>query len=350
MRAPDPRRLGRRGAVELAVAAGLAAAAAIELHHLRRLNRDPEYRRLIAPLGGRSFEVASADGTVLHAEAFGRDDDAARPAVVFAHGWTEALRFWAPVIRCLQDSGLRLIAFDLRGHGRSAPAAGGDYTLERFGEDIEAIVRAADPGDGRVTVVGHSLGAMSIAAWAQHHDPARHARAAALVNTGLGDLLASHLLFGELAKLVNHPRTSRAVMGARLRVPPFSTPVQQAMIRYMAFGPEATAAQVAFYERMLIECRADARAAVGVSLSDMDLWHALDRLTIPTLVITGDRDRLTPPAHARRMAEELPQPAGLIELPDTGHMSPLERPRELSAALTRLAREPAAPGLAEIRA
>jgi pimeloyl-ACP methyl ester carboxylesterase len=99
---------------------------------------------------------------------------------------------------------------------------------------------------------------------------------------------------------------------------------------------------VAFYERMLIECRADARAAVGLALSDMDLWHALAHLTIPTLVVSGDRDRLTPPAHARRIAQELPQPAGLIELRDTGHMSPLERPRELGDALLRLARAPAA--------
>jgi pimeloyl-ACP methyl ester carboxylesterase len=338
MHALNSRRLGRRAAVALAAAGGMAAATAIELRHLRALNGDPEYARLAAPLGGRRFRVVSADGTALHAEALGPQDG---PAVVFAHGWTEELRFWAPVMRCLEPSGLRLIAYDLRGHGRSAPAAGGDYGLARFGEDLEALLRAVDPGDGQVTVVGHSLGAMSIAAWAEHHDPGEHARAAALVNTGLGDLLAGHLLSGELAKILNHPRASRAIMGARLRVPPFSSPVQQALIRYVAFGPDATPAQVAFYERMLIECRADARAAVGIALSDMDLWHALAHLTIPTLVVAGARDRLTPPTHGRRIAEELPRPAGLIELRDTGHMSPLERPRELSDALLRLTRAPA---------
>jgi pimeloyl-ACP methyl ester carboxylesterase len=59
---------------------------------------------------------------------------------------------------------------------------------------------------------------------------------------------------------------------------------------------------------------------------------------------------LTPPSHARRIAETLPQPAGLIELPETGHMSPLERPREVSAALARLAEEETpARGLTSIR-
>ena len=338
MRALNSRQLGRRATVALAAAGGMAAATAIELRHLRALNRDPEYARLAAPLGGRRFRVASADGTSLQAEALGPDDG---PAIVFAHGWTEELGFWAPVIRCLEPSGLRLIAYDLRGHGRSAPAAGGDYSLARFGEDLQAVLRTVDSGGGQVTVVGHSLGAMSIAAWAEHHDPGEHAHAAALVNTGLGDLLAGHLLFGEVGKILNHPRASHAVIGARLRVPPISSPVQQALIRHVAFGPDASRAQVAFYERMLMRCPTDARSAVGVALSDMDLWHALAHLTIPTLVVAGDRDRLTPPAHARRIAEELPQPAGLIELRDTGHMSPLERPRELSDALLRLAPAPA---------
>ncbi|HWE09836.1 MAG TPA: alpha/beta fold hydrolase [Solirubrobacteraceae bacterium] len=334
------KRLGRRAALATVAAAGVAAAA-VERRHLRSLAQDHEYARLSAPLGGRPFRVSSADGTSLHAEAFGADSDLTRPALVFAHGWTEQLSFWGPVIQHLEPSGLRLIAYDLRGHGRSAPGVDGDYALERFGEDVEAIVSAADPGDGRVTVVGHSLGAMAIAAWAEHHQPGEHAQAAALVNTGLGDLLASHLLFGELAKILNHPWAGRAFMGARLPVPPFSSPLQQAVIRYAAFGPDATPGQVAFYERMLMDCPVDVRAACGVALSDMDLWHAVANLTIPTLVVTGDRDRLTPPAHARRIAEELPQPVGLIELRDTGHMSPLERPAELGEALERLTRDTA---------
>ena len=71
----------------------------------------------------------------------------------------------------------------------------------------------------------------------------------------------------------------------------------------------------------------------------MDLWHAVASLTVPTLVVAGDRDRLTPSAHARRIADALPDLVGLVVLADTGHMSPLERPRELADAVTRLIRE-----------
>jgi pimeloyl-ACP methyl ester carboxylesterase len=332
-----PRRIGARALTVAAAAGGAAAGIAIQRRHLRTLAHDEDYARLSSPLGGRELTVTSADGTTLHAEAFGPDEG---QMLVLAHGWTEQLSFWGPVIRILSAQGLRLIAYDLRGHGRSGPAVDNDYALERFGQDVEAVL-AATLGEGeRATVVGHSLGAMSIAAWAEHHDVEARARAAALVNTGLGDLVAGHLLFGELAKRLNNTWTSRALLGSRAPLPSFSSPLQHALIRYCAFGPAASTGDVAFYERMLTTCPPDVRAACGVAMSDMDLWHALPRLTVPTLVVAGASDRLTPPAHATRIADALPRPAGLIELPETGHMLPLERPHELATALSRLVAEP----------
>jgi pimeloyl-ACP methyl ester carboxylesterase len=335
MRLLPPPWSSRRILVAAAAGGGLLAGGLLQRRHLYSLAADPVLRELSVPLVGRRHRVVSADGTALNALEVGASG---APTVVLAHGWTEQLEYWGPVIRRLEARGLRLVAYDLRGHGRSEAAVDSDYSLPRFGEDVEAVL--AQLGHPDATVVGHSLGAMSIVAWAQHHDVSRRARAAALVNTGLGDLLAGHLLLGELATLLNHPWTSRLAMGARVPVPPFSTPAQQALIRYAAFGPDAGRGEVAFYERMLIACQADARAAVGVALSDMDLWDAVNRLTIPTLVVTGEADKLTPPAHAERIARELPHCAGLIRLPRTGHMSPLERPDELADALARLARDP----------
>jgi pimeloyl-ACP methyl ester carboxylesterase len=334
-------RPGPRAIAATAALGAVAAAAALQRRHLSTIARDEDYRRLRAPLDGRPLRITSPDGTELYAEAFGPDD---ADTVVLAPGWTERLTFWGPVIGRLRSHGLRVVAYDLRGHGRSRPAVGGDYSLERFGEDVEAVLAAAGAGAGHepATVVGHSLGAMSIAAWAERHDPRTRARATALVNTGLGDLVSGHLLLPQAARFLNHPWASRALLGSKARVPPFSTPVQQAMIRYTAFGPGASRGDVAFYERMLIDTPPDARAAVGVALSSMDLWHAVASITVPTLVIAGAVDRLTPPAHARRIAEALPHPAGLLELPDTGHMAPLERPREVADALARLVHDTAA--------
>ena len=201
---------------------------------------------------------------------------------------------------------------------------------------MQAVLEAAVSEGGRATIVGHSLGAMSIAAWAGAHDVHARVSAAALVNTGLGDLLSGHLMFGELARFLNHPRVARAVLSAGRRCcrsPP------RCRTRSCVTSPSVRAARagdVAFYERMLLDTPAAVRAACGVALSDMDLWEAVSGLTVPTVVIAGDRDRLTPPEHARRIVEVLPRPAGLIVLEQTGHMAPLERPRELADALGEL--------------
>jgi pimeloyl-ACP methyl ester carboxylesterase len=201
------------------------------------------------------------------------------------------------------------------------------------------VLAGAVPEGQRAVVAGHSLGAMSIAAWAEHHDIAR-IRAAALLFTGLGGLLSEQLLVpvARIAHRLRDPIARRAFFGARLPLPRFSSPPMYAALRYVAFGPSASPALVAFWERMLVSCATDVRAAVGLALVDMELHQALRRLTVPALVMSGAQDRLTPPSHARRMAHELPELYRLIELGETGHMGPLERPAEVAQALRELAR------------
>jgi pimeloyl-ACP methyl ester carboxylesterase len=321
----------RAGALAGAAAGGVV----LQRRHARRIASDPEAEFLEQPPSGTPLRIRSADGTELHAEVFGPDD---RPTIVLIHGWTEALRYWALVIRELVPE-FRVVAFDLRGHARSGPAVADDYSLERFGEDVQAVLEATVP-EGELPIVGgHSLGGMSIAAWAEHHDTAR-ASGAALLFTGLGDLVANQLLVAltRLTQPFSDPLARRVFFGARIQLPRYSTPLSYALFRYIAFGPDATPALVAFYERMVTRCAPDVRAAAGLAMADMELHPALARLTVPTLVMAGAEDRLTPPSHARRIASELPQLQALIELPDTGHMGPLERPREVANALKNLSR------------
>jgi len=162
--------------------------------------------------------------------------------------------------------------------------------------------------------------------------------AVAMINTGVGDLISDSLLFPvpEFAKAINKALAVRGFLGARAPLPRTSTPASSAAIRYIAFGPEATPAQIAFYERMLVATPPDARASIGIAMSGLELHHALERITVPTLVIGGELDRLTPPSHARKIADMLPNLDTLIVLPDTGHMAPLERPAEVSRAIAKL--------------
>jgi pimeloyl-ACP methyl ester carboxylesterase len=325
-------RLSRRYAGGLAL--GLAGAGALTARHLRRLRADPELTRLSSPLRGRTLTARSADGTVLHAEAFGPESG---PTIVLVPGWTELLTSFDYLTRDLIERGFRVLAYDLRGQGRSGPGHDDDYQIERYGEDLEAVLAAGAPDRARTIVAGHSLGAMSIAAWAVDHDVRERVSGAALINTGLDGLISnSKLLPAVLPAVVHRPLATHSFMGNPLPMPPFSTPLSHAIVRYAAFGPTATDAQVAFYERMLIACSPKVRAAAGLAMAEMDLLHATKRLTVPTLVVAGAADRLTPPSHSRRIAASLPELERLLVLPGIGHMSQLEAPAELSQALTEL--------------
>ena len=321
-----------------AAAAGLLGAGVLgQRRFKRKIAEDPERAVLGSPPKGRPIEVRSVDGTLLHAEQFGGDENS--PTLVLAHGWTENLTYWTYQVRELSRRGLRVVAYDLRGHGESDPAAGDDYAIARFGEDLEAVLAACVPDGRRAMVVGHSLGAMAIAAWAEHHDVEQRVGAAALINTGVGDLISEQLLVPvpAVAQALNRTVAVHGFLGSRAPLPRFSTPLTAAAIRYVAFGPAATPAQIAFYERMLIASPPDVRANVGIALSEIELYDALPRLTVPSIVIAGASDRLTPPSHAKRIAEMLPKLEGLTVLPDTGHMAPLERHREVTELLAQLA-------------
>ncbi len=320
-----------------AAGAGLLAGGVLLQRRFRRqIAEDPEQAVLAEPPSGRPISVTSPDGTVLHAEAFGPDDGV---PIVLGHGWTESLQYWIYQISALADRGFHVVAYDLRGHGESQPAAGDDYSIDRFGEDLEAVLDQVVPEGRRAVLAGHSLGAMAIAAWAEHHEVQRRVGAAALINTGVGDLIAEQLLVPVpgLAQALNRTIAVHGFLGSRAPLPRFSTPLSAAAIRYIAFGRTATPAQVAYYERELIACPPDVRANVGIALSELELHDALPRLTVPAIVLAGEDDRLTPPGHARRIAEMLPELIRLTVLDGTGHMAPLERPDAVNEALLELA-------------
>ena len=86
---------------------------------------------------------------------------------------------------------------------------------------------------------------------------------------------------------------------------------------------------------MFLGRRPDVRAAFGATLAGLDLMSALNALVVPT-VGAGALDRLTPPVHARAIAEALPK-VQLVELATIVHTSPLEAHSEVTGLLRALA-------------
>lgn len=109
---------------------------AVERRDRQALADDPERAGLTAPLAGHPLTVVSADGTVLHAEVHGPD---AGLTLVLVHGWMCTSATWHHQIRALAGP-VRLVAYDQRGHVRSRPGAGGDYSAEALAADLDAVL------------------------------------------------------------------------------------------------------------------------------------------------------------------------------------------------------------------
>src|ERR1700730_16191680 len=129
----------------------------------------------------RTVEVRSADGIRLHAEVFGPEDGY---PIVLAHGITCAIRVWAYQIADLAQD-YRVIAFDHRGHGRSAvPARRSAYSLDHLAGDLDSVLEAALAPGERAVIAGHSMGGIAMSSWAARHPDRvqQRADAVALIN------------------------------------------------------------------------------------------------------------------------------------------------------------------------
>jgi 3-oxoadipate enol-lactonase len=81
-----------------------------------------------------------------------------------------------------------------------------------------------------------------------------------------------------------------------------------------------------------------ARAALGVVIHRKAISHRLRELTVPTLVVCGREDRSTEPVHSERIAAAIPG-ARLVWIADAGHVSALEQPDAVNAAVVPFVRE-----------
>lgn len=282
------------------------------------------------PAARRELVATSADGARLHVEVHGEDG---APAVVLAHGWTCSTAFWAAQIRALA-TGHRVIAYDQRGHGRSP--AGSGYGTAALADDLVAVLGATLAPGEKAVVAGHSMGGMTVMAAAARPEFAEHVAAALLCSTGSGRLVE------EATVLPWRPGRARtritgAVLGSRAPLGPV-TPVARKVLKYATMGPGSAPDKVEACARIVHACPTRVRRAWSGVLASLDLDAQLTALTVPTAVIGGKSDRLTPIVHARGLAAALANCVGLTELTGVGHMSPIEAPEAVTAAVRELAR------------
>ena len=233
-----------------------------------------------APAAARPSFIETEDGASL----FHLDWGTGRP-VVFTHAWGLNADIWEYQLVELADQGLRCIAYDRRGHGRSSdPGRGYDY--DRLADDLAAVIDQLDLTD--VTLVAHSMGNGEAVRYLTRHGSARIARLVMLSTvpphstSNFGPLIAglkqdrpAFFAKGVSAFIGGHPAVSPAM-------------TDWIVAQFMRASPKAT-----------IDCM---RAIAGG-----DLRADMRAVTVPTLIAHGDKDAVNPlDTTAQKVAELIP--------------------------------------------
>jgi pimeloyl-ACP methyl ester carboxylesterase len=293
-------------------------------------------------------QLTLADGVTLHVSSSGPVD--ATTTVVLSHGWCLDRRTWHHQVAALRAlrAQPRIITYDARGHGRSGATRLSAATLGQLGDDLAQVIRRYAPR-GRVVLAGHSMGGMTIMEYADAHPDEFADRVAGLLfvsTTAEGHTHTQYGLPSQLAFLMRAGETIGAGLLARSgpwRPHRAVLPALRPALRWLLFGDRLDDAALSVTVKGV--GRATLRS-IGGFRSSIGAQQRLDTLArlggMPAAVLVGDRDRLTPPRCAESIAEALPG-TELTVFPGAGHMLPLERPDEVSAALTAIVERAARP-------
>jgi pimeloyl-ACP methyl ester carboxylesterase len=243
-----------------------------------------------------------------------------KPVMVFIHGWGGSARYWESTANALSDT-FDCLLYDMRGFGRSRlPQEPIEiellYEMEEYAEDLAVLLDALELN--RVYINAHSLGASAATMFLNRY-PERVERAI-LTCSGVFEyeeksFTAFHKMGGYVVKF--RPRWFLKIPFAGLMF----------MARFL-HRPLPAAVSRAFLEDYL---EADYNAALGTMLTAVSKYAAevmpqeFAQLKVPTLLISGQYDKIIPAALGRRAAE-LSEKVEYFEIPGTAHFPMLEKP------------------------
>ncbi len=251
-----------------------------------------------------SFQVETDDGAVLKGEKLGRG-----PTVVLVHCWTGNRATWGNVPDLLAQRGYEVIAWDQRGHGQSS--SGRDpVSMDRLTADFDTVLDQLSVDS--VIAAGHSMGGSVLLHRASQND----------------ERLTGLVLVSTTARLVAKPLRRVAIKAAGWFQTGVGISVNQrcgARVARLTFGrwpaPDALALTNASVQIMdPAEVTSHIRA-----LLNFDGLKGLTSVAIPSVIMVGSLDRLTPPRQAMALHRNL-QTSRLVRLTAAGHMLPFERP------------------------
>lgn len=226
------------------------------------------------------------------------------PAVVLIHGAGGTHLIWPSPLRYLP--GATVYALDLPGHGRSQGA--GRQHIKEYARDVVGFLDGV--GVERAVLVGHSMGG------------------------AIAQTLAVTVPLRVLGLVL-------VATGARLRVAPAILEGLQsdlrttvALIAQWAWGPGADPALVARGQRLMEMTQPRVLQGDFLACDQFDLRQEISQIAVPTLVLTGSEDRMTPPRFGQWLAEQIPG-ARFALIEEAGHMLMLERSDQVAGQIQR---------------
>jgi pimeloyl-ACP methyl ester carboxylesterase len=244
------------------------------------------------------------------------DDIGRGPAVVLLHAFPLARAMWRPQVEALQGD-YRVITPDLRGFGGGRASADAP-SVETMADDVAALLDEQKVA-GPVVLGGLSMGGYVALAFARRH-PAR-LRGLVLADTKADPDDAEGRANRDRLIAFAEQNGARAVIDQMLP---------------KLLGADTTARRPEVVEEVRgIASRQTVAGIVGAlkGLRDRpDSTPGLASIAVPTLVLVGRDDTLTPPAKSEEMAARIPN-ARLVVLDGAGHLSNLEQPERFNAAL-----------------
>lgn len=293
----------------------------------------------IATSAERRATVSTEDGVELAVREYGpRDADL---TVVLLHGHCLRTASWTYVRHALQRQypGARIVCYDHRGHGDSATASRRTYHLEQLGKDLRDVLDAVAP-TGPVVLVGHSMGGMTVLTYVSQnpHEIGTRITGVALIATaasGLADAGFGRLLRNPVVSVFQAAvrRAPRLMHHAKLMACKVFAPI----IHTAEFGDRKVSLRVlALANAMHNETPIVTMASFLSAFMVFDRTDALAVLSkIPTLVLCGSADLMTPPSHSVAMAAAV-EYSDFVLVDGAGHSVILERPTEVTEAISRL--------------
>ena len=319
-------------ASKLATTAGAFVAAGVAAKILN--DRQTERRRLRrgenVPFGSvhsATRKVVSADGIRINVEIDEPDGENRLPTIVFVHGVICTLDSWHYQRIALRGRA-RMVFMDHRSHGGSDVADRASSTIDNLAADLFAVIEACTTGP--VVLVGHSMGGMTIMQLAADHPEmfGRQVVGVALISTS------------PRLPLVSNPALRRLVPVAR-RIGPvvdwgrgFNS---FSVVRRWGLGPNAQERHVDMTNEMILHAPTRVLTDFHPMFAELDVRHALETLShVPTIVIAGTHDSVTPLSHSRRIADDIAG-SSLVILEDTGHMAMFEEHGRVTDLILELA-------------